>query len=156
QHLMTFSNARDLASTIDFDASNGRVTRSTLYTGVPVAVPKVEDTDTYAHDELTYGLRRQWRNQAVQYINGTGNYLGSNSLTRGLKFEVPLPGALTGVFGTGANLNVNGSEQVTIGGVSDYSVNQPLAGLRKQSAFPALNMKQDLQVNLGGSIGDKI
>jgi hypothetical protein len=156
RRVLSLANVRELSTVVDFNPTTGRVTQAPVYSGVPVTLPRVATTDSYAREELTYGLRRTWRDEAHQEVAGIGAFTGTAGRGRNLKLEVPLPGALTGVFGTGANLNVSGSEQVQIGGVSDYVVNPPGQGLRQQSAFPALNMKQNLQVNLGGSIGDKI
>jgi hypothetical protein len=55
------------------------------------------------------------------------------------------------------NLSVRGSERITFGGRSQWLPNLPSYEFqRKQSKFPQLEMKQDLTIQLKGSIGDKL
>ena len=71
---------------------------------------------------------------------------------------IHMPGALSEIFGRGAtSIKVTGRENLTFAGesrrVSDFRANESGRG---QSLFPRLDMKQDLQVKLEGTIGDKV
>ncbi|HEU4334565.1 MAG TPA: cell surface protein SprA [Candidatus Eisenbacteria bacterium] len=105
--------------------------------------------------------RKVWRErtQTTRSVNKAG--LRQGGLFR---FTVPvqLPRAVRSIVGDGApNIEVSGSERIAIVGTSDWTVQksiyQDLTGERKrQGAFPSFEMKQELNVNLTGSIGDKI
>ena len=80
--------------------------------------------------------------------------------TQGITVNVPItmPGALKEVFGRGAtNIKVSGRENISFAGesrrVTPFTPNEQGRG---QSLFPRLDMKQDLQVKLEGTIGDKV
>ena len=69
-----------------------------------------------------------------------------------------MPGALSEFFGRGAtNIKVTGRENISFAGES-RTVSPFIAGEqgRGQSLFPRLDMKQELQVKLDGTIGDKV
>ncbi len=73
------------------------------------------------------------------------------------KFELPVsvPTGLQSIFGKQRpNLTLSGSETLTLGGTSSFN-NQPTS-FGRQSKFPQLEMKQDLQVRVAGSIGEKV
>lgn len=73
------------------------------------------------------------------------------------KFELPVnvPTGLQSIFGKQRpNLTLSGSETLTLGGTSSFN-NQPTS-FGRQSKFPQLEMKQDLQVRVAGSIGNKV
>lgn len=86
---------------------------------------------------------------------------GSRLLSgEGISVTVPfrMPGALSEIFGRGAtNIKVTGRENITFGGESRV-VHPFVSGEqgRGQSYFPRLNMEQELQVKLDGTIGDKV
>lgn len=144
---------------VSIDPTAGHVCETYSEGGVEVCPPVVADVDQYNTLLTSRTYRRLWRNESRE----------SRSVTRGaakptglfhveLPFQVPKQ--LRSILGSGApNLDVSGSETITLSGVSDWTV-RPKGALdtehRRQSAFPSLEMKQDLQVNLTGSIGDKI
>jgi len=78
----------------------------------------------------------------------------------GLTVNVPIhmPGPLSEFFGRGAtNIKVTGRENISFAGES--RVISPFIESergRGQSLFPRLDMKQELQVKLDGTIGDKV
>jgi hypothetical protein len=57
---------------------------------------------------------------------------------------------------TGPQPAVSGSERITIGGTSSWRVNDIRTEGRKRSKFPTLEMRQELNVRLNGTIGDKL
>ncbi|HEX5133096.1 MAG TPA: cell surface protein SprA [Candidatus Krumholzibacteria bacterium] len=79
----------------------------------------------------------------------------------GIKFEipVPMPKSLESIFGPGekTSITIRGREEITIAG--ETTVIDPYIGVegrQNQSLFPALDMEQKLDVNLTGTIGDKV
>lgn len=96
---------------------------------------------------------------ASQLRAGQGNERDAGP-GQGLTVTVPIhmPGALAEVFGRGAtNIKVTGRENISFAGesrrVSPFIASEQGRG---QSLFPRLDMKQDLQVKLEGTIGDKV
>ncbi len=79
----------------------------------------------------------------------------------GIKFNVPLPmpKSLESIFGPGekTSITIRGREEITIAG--ETHVTKPFLGVEgreSQSLFPSLDMQQKLDVNLTGTIGDKV
>jgi len=99
------------------------------------------------------------RTRTTRSVNKEGQRQGGL-----FRFELPvqLPKAVRSIVGDGApNIIVSGSERIAIVGTSDWTVRNDiysdLTGERKrQGAFPSFEMRQELNVNLTGSIGDKI
>jgi hypothetical protein len=112
-------------------------------------------------DYLRRLTRQTYREQTVA---GAARGLKTNptgSSRRGLvKFDLPveLPAQLQSIFGEGKpNLSVRGNERITFAGTSRWrpkEIGNEIA--RKQSKFPQLDMKQELNLQLTGTIGDKV
>jgi hypothetical protein len=81
---------------------------------------------------------------------------GKGIVTVDLPVAIPKP--LSPIFGKGKpNLSVRGSERITLGGTSQWHPDRPETEfLRRESKFPQLDMKQELNLKLSGSIGDKV
>ncbi len=76
-----------------------------------------------------------------------------------ITIPIPLPKRIEQIIGKGqeTNLTVQGSEKISISGRSDWCANCPKTeGQVRQEKFPDLNMEQELNVNLRGTIGEKI
>lgn len=143
--------------TITFDPDRGTVSQSESFAGVPITYPFVRENHEYGAEQFRYALRNRWRTYAQQYIQGTDFWNDPfNSRARKLRIEAELPSALTNIFGSGAHFDISGSERIAIGGTSDFTKFNAGSVYARRSIFPSLNMRQDLQVQLGGSIGDKI
>ncbi len=145
---------------VTLDPRNGQIRESYTEGGVEVRPPMVADLDAYSTVLTTRTYRRLWRDGSRE----------TRSVTRGVvkkpqglfHYDIPIqiPKFARGLLGDGApNIDVSGSETITLSGVSDWTV-RPQGSVeyerKRPSAFPSLEMKQDLQVNLTGSIGDKI
>jgi hypothetical protein len=85
----------------------------------------------------------------------------TESATGGIKFEIPIdmPDQLESIFGPGekTSITLRGRESITIAG--ETSVVDPFIGAEgreNQSLFPSLDMQQQLDVSLLGTIGDKV
>jgi len=77
-----------------------------------------------------------------------------NALT--IDLPIAFPDAVAGVIGQGARLNLTGSERITFAGTSTLIEGGPTFESGNPSAFPDLDMRQQLRVNLDGTIGEKI
>jgi hypothetical protein len=103
----------------------------------------------------------EWRRTA--WADKQRNALGvtrEGEAGQGIQVVVPItmPGALSEVFGRGAtSIKVTGRENLSFAGESrrqsNFIANESGRG---QSLFPRLDMKQELQVKLEGTIGDKV
>ena len=86
-----------------------------------------------------------------------GGLLSGEGITVTAPFQMP-SGALSEIFGRGAtSIKVTGRENISFGGES-RKVTPFVSGEqgRGQSLFPRLDMQQELQVKLDGTIGDKV
>jgi hypothetical protein len=145
---------------VTYDPTIGQIRESYTEGGVETQTPMITDLDEYSNVLTTRTYRKLWRDSSHD----------TRSISRGLAkkqaglfhYEIPIqiPKFARGLLGDGApNIDVSGSETITLSGVSDWTV-RPQDAVNQEharpSAFPSLEMKQDLQVNLTGSIGDKI
>jgi len=108
-------------------------------------------------DEMLGAARKRFI--ATEIARGRMDQSTSDRI-QGITVNVPItmPGALKEVFGRGAtNIKVSGRENISFAGesrrISPFVANETA---RAQSLFPRLDMKQDLQVKLEGTIGDKV
>ncbi|MBI5837784.1 MAG: hypothetical protein HZB25_11100 [Candidatus Eisenbacteria bacterium] len=141
---------------IRFDADSGMVelrSRVDNYELGPARRLPVREYSRYLtlrNYDLVF-MRESYRALGVVPADATGLRPGR------FKLELPvnLPGFAQSIFGNvRPNLALTGSETLTLGGTSNWD-NRPLA-LGRQSKFPQLEMKQDLQVKVQGSIGGKV
>ncbi|MFN0150191.1 MAG: cell surface protein SprA [bacterium] len=74
------------------------------------------------------------------------------------KFEIPVkfPKAVSSLIGQGVNINVSGRESISFSGESNIPIKRRDNEIGGPRAFPDLDMRQQLQINLDGQIGDKI
>ncbi|HVP37865.1 MAG TPA: cell surface protein SprA [Candidatus Saccharimonadales bacterium] len=141
---------------VEFDPDSGMVELSSRldnYDLVPARRVPVHDylrqLTLRNYDELF--LRRSYADLGQAPAEATGLVPGR------LKLELPmnLPGPLGSIFGNvRPNLALTGSETLTLGGTSNWDDRPQSFG--RQSKFPQLEMKQDLQVKVQGSIGGKV
>jgi hypothetical protein len=127
----------------------------------PVADPVV----SLFLDDLSLGQSRQRATARRQVWNRSMNMMGAGTAgDRGtsllnLTIPIKLPRTLEKIIGRGekTRIKISGREHISIGGES--SVVKPFIAnerVQSQSYFPSLDMKQQLQVNLSGTIGEKI
>jgi hypothetical protein len=148
----------ELSRQITVDLDSSKVVDATLLQGKSVTIPVRRDLNEYLASMTRRSFRSIWNTKALeglQKINDAGS--GSGGL-----FNIPLPNMVPGSMrmfvGEGKpNLNVRGSERITFGGASRWNPDQPdNEFVRKQSKFPSLEMKQELNLQLTGTIGDKV
>lgn len=99
-----------------------------------------------------------WRSELKSGIRATTGASGTKGGLVRLSVPFEMPSQLQGVFGKGEpNLLVRGNERITFSGQSRWRPNQVANEFsRGQSKFPQLDMKQELNLTLTGTIGDKV
>ena len=112
-------------------------------------------------DYLRRLTRQTYREQTVlEAARGLKTNLTTSSRRGLVKIDLPveLPARLQSVFGEGKpNLSVRGSERISFAGTSRWRPKEIRTEIvRKQSKFPQLDMKQELNLQLTGTIGDKV
>ncbi|HEU4765635.1 MAG TPA: hypothetical protein VFT93_08315, partial [Candidatus Eisenbacteria bacterium] len=151
----------DPTVSISVDPITGLVRENYLEQNVDIREPFVVSEPDYNRVLTARTTRRLWQDTFRQNrsIQRTDARVGGGMFR--LALPVVLPKAVRSIVGDGApNLEVTGSEQITLSGTSDWTANKTnnnYTGERtRQGAFPSFEMKQELNVNLTGSIGDKI
>jgi len=150
----------DKAPDITLDPTIGQIRETYTEGGVETQLPLVADFDQYSDVLTTRTYRRLWRDSARDTRSVVRGAALKNKGIFNYTIPIQIPKFARGILGDGApNIDVSGSETITLSGVSDWTV-RPQGAVQTEharpSAFPSLEMKQDLQVNLTGSIGDKI
>ena len=145
---------------VTFDPTIGQIRESYTEGGVETQTPMITDLDEYSNVLTTRTYRRLWRDSSRDTRSIVRGAALKNKGIFNYTIPIQIPKFARGILGDGApNIDVSGSETITLSGVSDWTV-RPQDAVQAEharpSAFPSLEMKQDLQVNLTGSIGDKI
>jgi hypothetical protein len=142
---------------VEVDAAQGLITTGVSAADVPLGPERSEPLADYASRLTAASLRRQWVTAARARINQAP--VESAIDTRpgfSIALPVELPKAMRSFLGDSPPaLNVSGSERISIAGRSNWTNQQSVYG-RSQSIFPQLDMRQDLDINIIGTLGDKV
>ncbi len=121
--------------------------------------PRIQlSMDQYLERLTAVSFRAEWMKQ-LKSLEKTRSTAAAGSQGKvNLKLPIAIPGQLNQIFGKGEpNLQVRGSERITFSGTSRWQPNRKDTELsRGQSKFPQLDMMQELNINLTGTIGDKV
>jgi hypothetical protein len=136
------------------------VVRTALTAGdVALGEPREVSFEDYARELTTLNLRRRWITESMARIDKKSVEAEIQGKDGPLTFRFPMgamPKTLTSFLGKGGpTLNVSGSERISISGTSQWDNSQSGTGV-KRSLFPQLDMRQDLNIALNGSLGDKV
>jgi hypothetical protein len=127
---------------------------------IPILPPRYYTPEEYARESMAISFNRVWREMTLQGLKGDPNLDVRRRAEGGLvNLDLPfeLPGFAASIFGEGApNLRVTGSERISIGGTSSWRSPEIRSEGRRRSLFPTLEMRQELNVRLNGTIGDKL
>lgn len=123
----------------------------------PVVNLFVDDIEAGQQRNRAADRRRVWA-KSLNILGKGGAGAGGTDLLN-LTIPIKLPRTLEKIIGRGekTRIKISGREHISIGGES--TVVKPFTAserVQSQSYFPSLDMNQQLQVNLSGSIGEKI
>jgi hypothetical protein len=138
------------------DTPGDRVFTSIAAADVTLTPERVESISAYAERMTQASLRRGWVKASRERVNAVPQTTAATG--SGLRIAVPvqLPTAVKSLLGVGTpSINVSGSERISISGRSNWTNQENVYG-RGQSLFPELDMRQDLQINVNGTLGDKM
>jgi hypothetical protein len=120
--------------------------RDSYYLGIE----EILTLDEYLDYQANNSIKKSWSDVQEQERKKQETEFG----TQGLIPEIEIP--KLPIFGEGSKINISGSDKITFGGrqttVYGSGITQTAVS---QSALPELKMKQELKVNLNGTIGDK-
>jgi hypothetical protein len=142
---------------VRLDLRHSSVREHTVYRGRPAAAAIPMTIDEYRPVLTRRSLRDNWIAMCGKGVAQAGVAAGAPIGTLKLELPVDIPKSVQKIIGRGKpNLRVSGSETISISGRSTWQVNQKANEAGRQSKFPQLNLKQELNVNVSGDIGDKI
>lgn len=139
---------------VHVDPERGVVVATRRYGDVLLAPEYVEDLETAGRASARAAQWRTWRDRvesrSLKPPRGPGDDI--------LEIDIPVqfPDAVSNIIGQGARLNLRGSERITFSGTSTIRDGGPQFESGDPSIFPDLDMRQQLKVNLDGTIGEKI
>jgi hypothetical protein len=139
--------------TISYDDETGLLAYGLSVGGTHASYTHVLTMQDYMDLASRDVMDRQIRDWSVAFLGRITERQGGL-----LEIDIPIkfPGAIGRFLGEGANLRVSGSEQITFSGETTYRLNEIETEAGRRSKFPQLDMQQALNVNLEGTIGDKI
>jgi hypothetical protein len=139
---------------VDLESDSVRQTTSVL--GVEIEPSVSSSLRQYSYLVSRDVFTTLWKREAkkgIRDLSQAGRQGGLFSIDLPIQF----PKAVQAVVGKGKpNLRVTGSETISFNGISNWTAGQQYSEYGRQSKFPRLDMKQDLVVKMGGTIGDKI
>jgi hypothetical protein len=103
--------------------------------------------------------KETWREVVTASVTGQKRATQRRKGRINVEIPLPMPRQLESIFGPGdkTHINISGREEITFAGESRrISPFIGVEGRQSQSLFPSLDMKQQLDVTLTGSIGDKV
>ncbi|HXV13022.1 MAG TPA: cell surface protein SprA, partial [Candidatus Krumholzibacteria bacterium] len=126
---------------------------------IPDLAVDLRPMDDVATEIYRNTTRQVWRESARASVAALA--VTTEATTGGITFDIPLPmpKQLESIFGPGekTSITLRGREEITIAG--ETTVLDPFIGAegrQEQSLFPSLDMQQQLDVSLTGTIGDKV
>ncbi|MEO6463405.1 MAG: hypothetical protein ABIP29_10050, partial [Candidatus Eisenbacteria bacterium] len=140
------------------DPVKGTISQSLSAADIDLARSREVPLEEYARDLTARNLRREWVEQSRTRIDRVPPTFDRGQGPGKLSFTLPvaLPKVAQSILGRGGpSLNVSGSERISIAGTSNWDNLTSGTGV-KRSLFPSLDMKQDLDIRLDGSLGDKV
>jgi hypothetical protein len=151
--------ARDLTKReVSVQIDSAVVEESVVLDGTPVQPSIRIPLASYLESMTRRNFRSLWVAQAQAGLQTTLTQKGGGGLVPELALPFEMPGAVRSVVGAGKpNLTVRGSERISFSGTSRWFPDRPVTEFqRQQSKFPQLDMKQELNLQLTGNIGDKV
>lgn len=146
---------------LTYDPELHRIVSTWAVRDIDILPPRFFTAGEYASEMLEVRFGQLWPEEARKTLKGDPNLdiRGRNTPGGLVNLELPfeLPGFAASIFGEGApNLRVSGSERISMGGTSNWRVDDLQREGRRRSLFPTLEMRQELNVRLNGTIGDKL
>jgi hypothetical protein len=139
---------------VDFQSDSIRQTTSAM--GIEIEPPVSSSIQRYSYLVSRDMFTTLWKREAKRGIRDVSE-AGRKGGLFSIDLPIEFPKAVQAVVGRGKpNLRVTGSETIAFNGNSNWTVGQKYSEYGRQSKFPRLDMKQDLVVKMGGTIGDKI
>jgi hypothetical protein len=149
--LRTGSKVRE---NVEIDADRGVVRVAPRYGTVPVGPEWVEDLAGASRASALKASFEEWDTQVRGSVLNQAARAAQDIVS--IELPVQFPESIANVIGQGARLNLSGSERITFSGTSTIIEGGPTFESGNPSAFPDLDMKQQLRVNLDGTVGEKI
>jgi hypothetical protein len=148
------SSLRGERERLEYDFETGQIRRVIAYNSVTLAPGAVYSPSEWRERVTTTSLENLRKRSAVEALERQRT-AGGDDLT---KFEIPVkfPKAVSSIIGQGVNINVSGREAITFAGESNIPIHPLETETGGPSTFPDLDMRQQLQINLDGQIGEKI
>jgi len=117
------------------------------------------DTVKYVKNYKDYMYETILKNKLAAYTLTFLNQqaaIANQGLIPDIELPIRLPRAIAGIIGQGGNLRISGSQRIEFGGSQSTDLNSVQTEYSQSNFLPELKMEQRLNVNLQGTIGEKI
>jgi hypothetical protein len=156
RYLQTGGASR-LTSEIDLDLEGRTIRRVTRLDNIVVLEGEPEDISdhiaTQIFAERFESVAKESRTLIGSNMEGPVGFGPGGGVT----FQSPVSlGPAEAILGKGASITVRGSERISVSGTSRWDANPPPGETVRQSKFPQLDLRQDLNVKVDGKVGDKV
>ncbi len=147
-------------SAIDLDLEAGTVSRAVRIGEVEVEPAVPAAVESHVQDVVVSGRWVDWSRTARSAVGRTLNEsapIGLRGEGVSLSTAIPEVEVLKSIIGESkAEINIRGTEVITVGGTSNWDANLTETDTASQSKFPQLDLRQDLNIQVDGQVGDKV
>jgi hypothetical protein len=133
----------------------GRFLSWRIYWGAsPAGSSRAAESSVLVERLMTFSTLRAWRQSNATGAIRTSRETGS--LLPTIYLPLDMPPILARTIGEGGQLDISGQQRISLSGITHYRPNAVQTEGQSPSLFPDLKMEQQLQVQLNGTIGEKI
>ncbi|MEA3431850.1 MAG: hypothetical protein U9R01_04110, partial [candidate division WOR-3 bacterium] len=150
---LTLKGGSFYSTRVDIDWNRGYITYINVKNGVflDIEVIPLEDYIDYSMRSV---IKSMWKNTLQEEI--AEGQRGGEGLIPNIYIPIRFPKPVAGLIGEGGELKISGNEKIEFGGSNTQEVNPIQRETYQRSLLPQLEMEQQLQVLLQGTIGQKI
>ncbi|MCK4234101.1 hypothetical protein KAX75_06700 [candidate division WOR-3 bacterium] len=149
-----FSNLMPIEKVFNINIKNQMITYELYKDDIFLDFYKIQSMKAFLRHYSELSLRKLWVKETQKALETKGGVY-----TQGLVPDIDLPKIKTpisGIIGEGGKLSVQGSEKINFGGQKTKLYKKTHIPGESSSFLPELKMKNILNVNLQGTVGQKI
>lgn len=133
----------------------GVLVEELYYDSIFLGIDSVITVPDYQEYTYTTTLKNKLAQYTTAFLQQQAA-IANQGLIPDIELPIRLPTALAGIIGQGGNLRINGRQRIEFGGSQSTDLNAVQTEYTQNDFLPELKMEQQLQVNLQGTIGQKI
>ena len=144
-----------IKDSVCYEPDLGLVFKFRFYRGQPVDTTSVLPEPTYLEERWNYTVKVEFLSIFTDSLKTKSSRESGGGLIPDIEIPLEMPGGL-GFLGKGGKLQIEGQQDISLGGRTSYYTDELSSEYGAPSKFPQLLMDQRLRVKLTGTVGQKI